>query len=112
MDSAQSLIGSIIIRVAYGLDARGSDVKYIDIAEEAMDTFNITFQPGRYLVQTFPSLAFVPAWFPGAQWKRDFVRRFASARRIVEVPWAAAMHDRVRICVRTICLVRTEPGNE
>ena len=97
MDSSQSLIGSIIIRVAYGLDARDSDVKYIDIAEEAMDTFNITFQPGRYLVQTFPWLRHVPAWLPGAGFQHEFAAWRPIVRAVRDGPWEAAAEKRVRI---------------
>ncbi len=86
----------MIIRVAYGLEVIGENDKYIKIAEDAMDCFNIVFQPGRYLVQTFPSLRRIPSWFPGAGFKREFAAWFPVVRKIHEVPWEAAMAARVR----------------
>ena len=61
----------MIIRVAYGLEVVDDNDKYVDIAEAAMDCFNIVFQPGRYMVQTFPSLRHIPSWFPGAKFRHD-----------------------------------------
>ncbi|TFK80369.1 CyP450 monooxygenase [Polyporus arcularius HHB13444] len=93
-EHGRHLIGAMIIRVAYGLEVIGENDKYIKIAEDAMDCFNIVFQPGRYLVQTFPSLRRIPSWFPGAGFKREFAAWFPVVRKIHEVPWEAAMAAR------------------
>ncbi|KAI0718511.1 CyP450 monooxygenase [Cerioporus squamosus] len=93
-EHGRHLIGAMIIRVAYGLEVVGENDKYIKIAEDAMDCFNIVFQPGRYLVQTFPSLRHIPAWFPGAGFRREFAAWFPTVRKIHEVPWGAAMAAR------------------
>ena len=65
------MIGAMIMRIVYGLDVYGPDEKYIQIAEKSMECFSAVFNPGRYLVQTLPWLRFVPAWFPGAGFKRQ-----------------------------------------
>ncbi len=61
-----------------------------------MECFNTVFQPGRYLVQTFPSLRHIPSWFPGAGFRREFAAWFPVVRKLHEVPWEAAMTARVR----------------
>ena len=86
----------MIIRVAYGLEVVDDNDKYVDIAEAAMDCFNIVFQPGRYMVQTFPSLRHIPSWFPGAKFRREFAAWYPTVRKIHDVPWEAAMAQRVR----------------
>ncbi|TBU23431.1 O-methylsterigmatocystin oxidoreductase [Dichomitus squalens] len=74
-EHGRHLIGAIIMRVAYGIDVEEEgNHKYVKIAEDAMDVFNVVFQPGRYLVQTIPSLRHIPSWFPGVKFKRDFAR--------------------------------------
>jgi len=40
------------------------------IAEETREIFDQAVQPGRFLVEVFPWLRFVPEWFPGAGWKK------------------------------------------
>ncbi|RPD69164.1 cytochrome P450 [Lentinus tigrinus ALCF2SS1-7] len=90
------LIGAIIIRVAYGIKVVGENDKYIKIAEDAMDAFNIVFQPGRYLVQTFPSLRHIPPWFPGAKFGREFADWFPIVQKIHEVPWETAIAERLK----------------
>jgi hypothetical protein len=50
-----------------------------------MDKFSQATQPGRFLVDVFPWLRFVPEWFPGAGWRktarewRQVTDRFYSA---------------------------------
>ena len=68
------MVSAMIIRVVYGLNVYGPDEKYIQIAEKSMECFSAVFNPGRYLVQTLPWLRFVPAWFPGAGFKRQAAR--------------------------------------
>ena len=91
------MIGCTIIPIVYGLDTSGPEGEsYVRIAEDAMDCFNVVIQPGRYLVQTFPSLRHIPAWFPGAGFQREFAAWKERVRAMLEVPWAAAEARRVR----------------
>ncbi|CDO70506.1 hypothetical protein BN946_scf184569.g49 [Trametes cinnabarina] len=55
----------------YGLEITDHNDKYIRIAEKAADVYIKISVPGRYLVETFPILRHLPAWFPGASFKRD-----------------------------------------
>ena len=40
------------------------------LVEDAMDKFSQATQPGRFLIDVFPWLRFVPEWFPGTGWKK------------------------------------------
>ena len=86
------MVGTTIIRVAYGLDAsdKGPGYEYVLGAERAMHCFNTVFQPGRYLVQTFPWLRYVPAWFPGASFQRVAREARTLASAMKEAPYDAA----------------------
>ncbi|KAH6888851.1 cytochrome P450, partial [Coprinopsis sp. MPI-PUGE-AT-0042] len=68
----RSFFGIIIIRLSYGTgsidDPRTR--KLIKDADELVKEQALAFQPGRYLVGFMPSLQRVPAWFPGARWKK------------------------------------------
>lgn len=88
-----STVTRIIVRVAYGISATGeAGRKYIHIAEEAMDFIKKVFQPGTYLVETLPWLRFVPAWFPGATFQREFARWRLVAQAARDEPWEAALN--------------------
>ena len=98
------MIGTIIIRIVYGLDTSGSGMEYVHIAEDAMDAFNAAFEPGRYLVQTFPWLRFVPSWFPGAGFQRDFAEWRPRVQSMRDVPWEAAVARKVSPCLSYVVI--------
>ena len=93
------MIGAIIIRVVYGLDVYGPDEKYVRIAEKSMECFSALFDPGRYLVHTLPWLRFVPAWFPGAGFQREFAAWKPQVTAARDLPWEAAAEKKVS-CIR------------
>ncbi|EKM50921.1 uncharacterized protein PHACADRAFT_103842 [Phanerochaete carnosa HHB-10118-sp] len=60
-------IDLLIVRFAYG---REPDAEHLQLAKSAMQDTNEALQPGRWLVDTIPALAYVPSWFPGASYMR------------------------------------------
>lgn len=58
------------MRLSYGFDDVETNVSLIHDAEILMKAFSEAALPGRYLVNNLPFLKYVPAWFPGAAWKR------------------------------------------
>ncbi|KAK1232583.1 hypothetical protein PQX77_004294 [Marasmius sp. AFHP31] len=64
------MTGTLIIFVAYGLDLQGPDDPVISIAEKAIEAANHAVNPGTFMVDVLPILKYVPAWFPGAGFKR------------------------------------------
>ena len=89
------MIGAMIMRAVYGLDVYGPDEKYVSIAEKSMECFSAIFDPGRYLVHTLPWLRFVPVWFPGAGFQRDFAAWKPQVTAARDEPWEAAVEKRV-----------------
>ena len=87
----------MIMRIAYGIEVEepGND-EYISIAEKGLAVFAAALVPGKYLVETFPSLRFLPAWMPGAGFKRDGAFSKKVVGRFLDVPWRAAMDAMVR----------------
>ena len=66
-----SYVGGSIMEVVYGIDIKEKNDRFVAIAEEGAKIFADTMAPGRYLVELFPTLARLPAWFPGAGFKRN-----------------------------------------
>ncbi|TBU42969.1 cytochrome P450, partial [Dichomitus squalens] len=116
-EHGRHLIGAIIMRVAYGIDVEEEgNHKYVKIAEDAMDVFNVVFQPGRYLVQTIPSLRHIPSWFPGVKFKRDFARWIPVVEELRDAPWEATTNiergGHAHESIASILLDRVEDKNK
>lgn len=66
-----STAGSIILSIAYGLDVQPKDDPFIEYAEKASISLRKVPYVGAYLVDHFEFLKHIPAWLPGAKFKRD-----------------------------------------
>lgn len=58
------------MEVSYGIKIKGLDDPYVKDAESVLEGLADGGTPGRYLVDVFPFMKHIPAWFPGAGWKR------------------------------------------
>ncbi|TFK85641.1 CyP450 monooxygenase [Polyporus arcularius HHB13444] len=83
--------GSSIMRISYGIEVDEDPVDYLTMAEDTLAIFSSVFVPGKFLVETFPVLRFVPAWMPGAQFKRDGKEWVKTVYKLVELPWKCTM---------------------
>ncbi|KAH9855895.1 cytochrome P450 [Lenzites betulinus] len=81
------VFASTIMRISYGIVLDGMNDKYVDIAEAALAVFNIAFIPGKYLVETFPSLRCLPSWLPGAGFKREGTVWKPAVHRLRDTPY-------------------------
>ena len=85
------------MRVVYGIEVDEEPERgYLEIAEEMMERFSFVFTPGKYLVETFPALRFLPSWMPGAEFKRDCAELKQASDKLLNVPWDATMEAIVR----------------
>lgn len=76
--------------VAYGIEVQQEDDPYVKLAEEANQGPISAAAPGKFLVDTIPVLKYVPAWFPGASFKREAREWYKMTRAMVEIPYADA----------------------
>ncbi|TFK33961.1 cytochrome P450 [Crucibulum laeve] len=84
----RTLSGETVISIAYGIDVEGRDDPYIKMAEAGVRPLS-NVVPGRYLVDTMPWLKYVPAWMPGAGFKRDAIEWKRLITEMIEAPYAA-----------------------
>ncbi|KAJ7697221.1 cytochrome P450 [Mycena rosella] len=82
------MAGELIMAVAYGIDILPSKDPYIALAHDAGHTLLVASFPGRFLVNTFPMLKYVPSWFPGAGFKRQAQEWKQLARAMIDTPFA------------------------
>ncbi|KAI0754704.1 cytochrome P450 [Daedaleopsis nitida] len=70
LDLIRHIFASTILRISYGIQVGDEHDQYVIANEEALDGFTQAFVPGKFLVETFSSLRFIPSWFPGGGFKR------------------------------------------
>nr|BAL05126.1 cytochrome P450 [Phanerodontia chrysosporium] len=83
------MTGHIIISIVYGIETKSADHPYIGLAEEGVKAFSATAVPGRFLVDSLPFLKHIPAWFPGA----DFKRQAALWKKDVDAMYETPFND-------------------
>ncbi|KAG6875967.1 hypothetical protein C0992_001649 [Termitomyces sp. T32_za158] len=79
--------------VAYGIDVLPENDPYIAIAETAMHGMSEVTIPGAFLVEFIPLLKYIPAWMPGAGFKRKARMWRDYTTQVVEKPFAAVQQS-------------------
>ena len=65
-----SAFAATVMRITYGIELNEANDKYFIMAKRLAEIAEDIAVPGRYPVEAFPLLRFLPAWFPGAYFKR------------------------------------------
>ncbi|KAG2346478.1 cytochrome P450 [Suillus weaverae] len=63
-------VGAVILRISHGYEVKENNDPFIDLANRALANISQATAPGAFMVDVLPFLAKVPAWFPGAGFKR------------------------------------------
>ncbi|KAF9261282.1 cytochrome P450 [Marasmius fiardii PR-910] len=61
----------VIMKVAYGYEVVSENDHFIDVAEECAKISGWAMAPGRWLVDYYPILRFIPSWLPFAGFQRQ-----------------------------------------
>ncbi|KAI0367632.1 O-methylsterigmatocystin oxidoreductase [Pilatotrama ljubarskyi] len=88
---ARHVFSATIMDIVYGISVAEHNDAYIRLAEKAAAIFTEIVVPGRYLVELLPFLQHIPAWFPGAGFKRDAARWFKDVSAVRDVPYDATL---------------------
>lgn len=100
-----SLAGTIILKIAYGYDAKPEHDPFIEKVDFAMSQFADILNPGKYLVDFLPWLRYIPEWLPGGGWKKTmrYYRETLDAMseepfQLVKDRLVSGLRDKVRVC--------------
>ncbi|KAL4883962.1 putative cytochrome P450 oxidoreductase OrdA-like protein [Aspergillus karnatakaensis] len=86
---ARKLAGAVVLKITYGYSIdQEADDPLVDIADEALVNFSISARPGTWLVDSAPFLKYVPAWFPGAGFRRTAKIFRKQTAALADVPYA------------------------
>ncbi|KAK0446305.1 cytochrome P450 [Armillaria borealis] len=58
--------GSVIMKTVYGYDVDPNGDRFVEIVDRALESIRIIGNMGTFLVDSIPSLKYLPRWFPGA----------------------------------------------
>jgi hypothetical protein len=83
------------LAVAYGIRIKREDDPFINLGESAIESLVKGSVPGKYLVDMYPLLKYVPKWFPGAGFQREAAQYRKLQEALRERPWEAALKSMV-----------------
>jgi cytochrome P450 len=78
--------GSIILMISHGYEVKEKDDPFVELAHRATDQFALSTSPGGFMVDVIPFLRHVPAWFPGAGFKKTASAWASTLSEMVEQP--------------------------
>ncbi|TFK48739.1 cytochrome P450 [Heliocybe sulcata] len=85
-EAIRSTAGAVILRLTYGYQPKEHGDSLVDLIDRTMEQFSTLTSPNAFLVDVFPVLKYVPAWFPGARFKRIAPEWAKCSNDIQEVP--------------------------
>ncbi|KAF8884185.1 cytochrome P450 [Infundibulicybe gibba] len=82
-----------IMEIAYGIKVVDTNDPYTTIAEEAFAGLAEAGVAGTFLVDLIPMLQYVPAWMPGAGFRRKAAYWRSAVHQLADKPWAAVQEN-------------------
>ncbi|KDQ13185.1 hypothetical protein BOTBODRAFT_175790 [Botryobasidium botryosum FD-172 SS1] len=83
----QLMVAKVIMTTTYGIKVKSYQDRYLSMIKTTTDTINKVFLPGSVYVDVLPILKYVPAWFPGAQFKRNAAEWRLLSEEMVNKPF-------------------------
>ncbi|KAF5318740.1 hypothetical protein D9619_011049 [Psilocybe cf. subviscida] len=77
----------VIMKLAFGYTVKDLDDSFITVAEESAKISGWATAPGRWMVDYYPLLRYVPSAFPGAEWKRQGLVWREQLSHLSDVPY-------------------------
>jgi hypothetical protein len=104
--------GSVIIWISYGVNDPEYNKSLIEKAEVMIKGFSEAALPGQFLVNVFPSLSYVPTWFPGTGWKKRLLHLAEETTNALVDTWNDAKERVVGVLVFAVgCYSDADDGD-
>ncbi len=82
--------------MSYGYEVQEKDDPIVDLVDIATEQFSLFTSPGAFLVDVFPMLRYVPAWFPGAGSQKLAVSWRKTIHDMADIPYEFVKNRMVR----------------
>ncbi|GJE98985.1 cytochrome P450 [Phanerochaete sordida] len=83
----RKMAGANILRIIYGMEVESEDDSYMVVIDDVLHAISTVASSRAYLVDSFPILRHVPAWFPGAKFKREIAKWRVSVEEMYMRPF-------------------------
>ncbi|KLO17671.1 cytochrome P450 [Schizopora paradoxa] len=90
LDHLRLHAGQLIMMSVYGIPVQSREDRYISVAQAVMDAVSDAAKPGAWLVDMFPILKHLPAWFPGAYYKKVAKQWSSDVNELRKAPFGVA----------------------
>ncbi|KAF8903471.1 cytochrome P450 [Gymnopilus junonius] len=90
----RTAIGSAILKLTYGIECRTNGYSWIAKSEELHKITAAASEPGRWLVDSFPILRFMPSFIPGTGFLRWAKKSRKVAFDLVRSPYISIKEDK------------------
>ncbi|KAF8337876.1 cytochrome P450 [Cantharellus anzutake] len=90
-------VSKIMLESLYGIAPTSPEDPFVKMMGSAASTFGEASQPGAFLIDAFPTLKYVPSWFPFAGFKRQAKIWAKIAHDSQELPFKVTKQDVVLV---------------
>ncbi|KAK7692344.1 hypothetical protein QCA50_003969 [Cerrena zonata] len=84
---------AIILKIAYDIDVTNPDDEYLQLATDVVEKTTEAQLPGRFWIEFVPFLKHLPAWVPGAEFKRFVEDINPKIEQMLNQPWDGVKRD-------------------
>ncbi|KAK7460408.1 hypothetical protein VKT23_009129 [Stygiomarasmius scandens] len=84
---ARNYTGASILRVVYGITSEEEKAYFVKLVDQAMESLIAGANHGSFMLDYFPFLKYIPAWAPGAGFKRKAVTWAKYVSDMNHHPW-------------------------
>ena len=81
--------------ISYGIDVQESGDPFISLAEEALEAISQAAVLGTFWVDLFPSLKYLPSWFPGAGFQKKAAHWRTLVTTMIEKPFGYVKEEMI-----------------
>ncbi|KAH9843975.1 cytochrome P450 [Rhodofomes roseus] len=79
--------GASILNITYGYTVEREDDDLVRLVDKTVEQFSLSSAPGAFYADVLPILKRVPAWFPGAGWKRTALAWRRDLEAMCDIPF-------------------------
>ncbi|KAI0330485.1 cytochrome P450 [Cubamyces sp. BRFM 1775] len=86
----QYTVTAATMKITYGIDIDDEEEKWVSVVDEAFVGLRLVTVSAQFLLEHFPFVRHIPAWFPGAGFQRTLARARAPSDYMLDVPFTIA----------------------
>ena len=103
--SPLSAVTAATMKITYDIDIDEEEDKWISVVDEAFVGLRLVTVSAQFLLEHFPIVRHIPAWFPGAGFQRTLARARAPSDYMLDVPFTIAKKASIHFLLSLIVFI-------